>query len=204
MQNMLQILDFLGVAVFAVSGAIAASRLKLDVFAFVVFATFTGIGGGTLRDLVLDTPVFWVHDQSYLVVCLLVGVAMWFLAHIGEKWGKPLRWADAVGLACYCVMGAAKTLSLTGQPVVAILLGVATACFGGVIRDTIAGQPSAIVKSEIYLTAAFVGAAGYVALRYAGLSSWPAAGVGAALAFILRGGSIQFGWTLPGYRAPEA
>ena len=199
---MLQSLDFLGVAVFAVSGGIAASRLKLDILAFIVFATFTGIGGGTLRDLLLGVPVFWVLDQTYLIVCLAVGVAMWFLSHYAEAWGKPLRWADAVGLACYSVMGAAKTLTIIDQPVVAVLLGVATASFGGVIRDIIAGEPSAIVKSEIYLTAALVGATSFVVLAMLGIPPWPAAIAGGAAAFILRGGSIQFGWSLPGYKAP--
>lgn len=203
MLSMLQIFDFLGVAVFAISGGIVASRLKLDILAFMVFATFTGIGGGTLRDLLLGVPVFWIVDQTYLVVCFAVGVAMWFLAHIGESWGKPLRWADAVGLACYCVMGAAKTMGVVDQPVVAVLMGVATATFGGVLRDTIAGQPSAIVKSEIYLTAALVGSTGFVVLTMLGVPAWPAAIAGAAAAFIIRGGSIQFGWSLPGYKAPE-
>lgn len=200
---MFQILDFLGVAVFAVSGGIAASRLKLDILAFMVFATFTGIGGGTLRDLLLDVPVFWVVDQTYLVVCFAVGVAMWFLAHHGEAWGKPLRWADAVGIACYSVMGAAKTMGIVDEPVVAVLMGVATATFGGVLRDTIAGQPSAIVKPEIYLTAALVGSASFVILAMLGVPPWPAAIAGGAAAFILRGGSIQFGWSLPGYKAPD-
>ncbi len=199
---MLQILDFVGVAVFAISGGIAASRLKLDILAFILFATFTGIGGGTLRDLLLGAPVFWVVDQTYLIVCLGVGVATWYLAHLGEAWGKPLRWADAIGLACYCVMGAAKTMALTGQPVVAIFMGVATASFGGVIRDTIAGQPSAIVKSELYLTAAFVGASCFVGLVTAGAPPWSAAAVGALAALVLRGGSIQYDWSLPGYKAP--
>lgn len=203
MPTMLQILDLLGVAVFAISGAIAASRLKLDILAFTLFAAFTGIGGGTLRDLLLGVPVFWVVDQTYLVVCFATGVAMWFLAPYAEAWGKPLRWADAVGLACYCVMGAAKTMAAVDRPVVAILMGVATATFGGVLRDTIAGQPSAIVLPEIYLTAAFVGSVVFVLCVVAGLPAWPAAIAGGCAAFILRGGAIQYGWSLPGYKAPR-
>lgn len=202
--SMFQILDFLGVAVFAISGGIVASRLKLDILAFVVFATFTGIGGGTLRDLLLGVPVFWVVDQAYLVVCAIAGVATWFLAHYGEAVGKPLRWADSVGLACYCVMGAAKTLTVVDRPVVAVLMGVATATFGGVLRDTIAGQPSAIVKSEIYLTAAFAGAIVFVAMAQFGLPGWPAAIAGGLIAFALRAGAIQKGWSLPGYSAPDS
>ncbi|MBA5776994.1 trimeric intracellular cation channel family protein [Stappia sp. F7233] len=200
---MLLILDFLGVAIFAITGAIVASRLKLDIIAFLFFATFTGIGGGTARDLLLGVPVFWVEDQTYLIVCLLVGAAMWFAAPLFESWGKPLRWADAVGISAYSVMGAAKTLSQGDVAVVAVLMGVATATFGGIIRDTIAGQPSALVKSEIYLTAAFAGAAGYVCLTLLGVGNWPAAIAGGAFAFALRAGAIQYGWSLPGYRPPD-
>ncbi|MXN66743.1 trimeric intracellular cation channel family protein [Stappia sp. GBMRC 2046] len=198
---MLQFFDFLGVAVFAMTGAIVASRLKLDVLAFVFFASFTGVGGGTLRDLLLGVPVFWVEDQTYLIVCVAVGVTIWFAAGWIEKLGKPLRWADAVGISAYCVMGAAKTLSIGDVPVVAVMMGIATATFGGIIRDTIAGQPTAIAKSEIYLTAAFAGAAVYVCLNAAGVPQWPAAIAGFATAMVLRGGAIQFGWQLPPYGA---
>ncbi|NRG16466.1 trimeric intracellular cation channel family protein [Rhizobiales bacterium] len=196
---MLQVFDFLGVAVFAVTGAIVASRLKLDILAFVFFASFTGIGGGTLRDLLLGVPIFWVEDQTYLIVCIAVGIAIWFSADRIEKLGKPLRWADAVGISAYCVMGAAKTLSAGDVPVVAVMMGITTATFGGIIRDTIAGQPTAIARSEIYLTAAFAGATVYVCLNAAGIPQWPAAIAGFATAVVLRGGAIQFGWQLPAY-----
>ncbi|WP_321334983.1 trimeric intracellular cation channel family protein [Breoghania sp.] len=202
MVHFLQILDFIGVAVFAISGGIVASRLKLDILAFVLLATFTGIGGGTLRDLLLGVPVFWVINQTYLLVCVIAGVATWFMAHLGEALGKPLRWADAVGIACYSVMGAAKTLTVVDRPVVAILMGVATAAFGGVIRDTVAHQPSAIIKGEIYLTAAFAGAFSYVAFVALHMPPRPAIVIAVLAAFILRAGAIQFGWSLPGYRAP--
>ncbi|MEI2385419.1 trimeric intracellular cation channel family protein [Breoghania sp. JC706] len=202
MANLLQILDFIGVAVFAVSGGIVASRLKLDILAFVLLATFTGIGGGTLRDLLLGVPVFWVGDQTYLVVCVVSGIATWFMAHLGEALGKPLRWADAVGMASYSVMGAAKTLTVIDRPAVAVLMGVATAAFGSVIRDTIASQPSVIVNREIYLTAAFAGAFSYVVMVEFSVPPWPAAAVGGLIAFVLRAGAIQYGWSLPGYRAP--
>ncbi|WP_417768030.1 trimeric intracellular cation channel family protein [Stappia sp.] len=200
---MLQILDFLGVAVFAITGTIVASRLRLDCLAFVFFSVFTGVGGGTLRDLLLDAPVFWVENQIYLVVCIAIGGAMWFLAPFVEKLSKPLRWADALGLAAYSVMGAAKTLSLGHPSIVAVLMGVATATFGGIIRDTIAGQPSALVKPEIYLTSAFAGAGVYVGLWVLGTPAWPAALGGVCAALLLRGGAIMRGWCLPPYRPPE-
>ena len=128
---------------------------------------------------------------------------MWFAAAWVEKVDRPLRWADSVGVASYSVMGAAKTLSLGYPPVVAVLMGVATATFGGIIRDTIAGQPSALLKPEIYLTAAFAGAGVYVGLAELSVPSWPAALAGAACALILRGGAILKGWSLPPYAPPQ-
>ncbi|NBN80356.1 trimeric intracellular cation channel family protein [Microvirga tunisiensis] len=202
--NFLQILDYLGVAVFAVTGAIVASRKNMDLIAFLFFATMTGIGGGTLRDLILGVPVFWTRSEGYLLVCFTVSVLMWFGAHIVEGWGKPLRWADAVGLAAYCVMGSAKALSVSEMPVVAVLMGVATATFGGILRDVVVGDPSAIVKPELYISAAVIGSTVFVILTILGLSLWPAAIIGAAAAFVLRAGAITRGWTLPSYRPPAA
>lgn len=203
MATMLQILDFLGVAVFAVTGAIVASRLRLDCLAFVFFAVFTGVGGGTLRDLLLDAPVFWVENEIYLVVCISIGALMWFATPMVERMSKPLRWADAMGLAAYSVMGAAKTLALGHPPTVAVLMGVATATFGGIIRDTIADQPSALVNPELYLTPAFVGAGVYVGLFSFGVEAWPAAIAGVVAALVLRGGAIIWGWSLPAYTPPD-
>ncbi|WP_299476286.1 trimeric intracellular cation channel family protein [uncultured Roseibium sp.] len=197
---LLQLLDYLGVAVFAVTGGIVASRKQLDFIALLFFATVTGVGGGTLRDLLLGVPVFWVENETYLLVCLVVSVSVWVLADRIERLGKPLRWADAVGISAYSVMGAAKAMSVGDTVLVAILMGVATATFGGVIRDTIAGEASAIVKPEIYVSAAFAGAGSFVCLSLLGTPQILAAIVAATIALVLRGGAILRGWTLPGYR----
>lgn len=196
---LLQLLDYLGVAVFAVTGGIMASRKQLDFIAFLFFATLTGIGGGTLRDLLLGVPVFWVVNETYLVVCLIVSVLVWFFAHKIKQLNMPLRWADAVGISAYSVMGAAKAISVGDAVLVAVLMGVATATFGGVLRDTIAREPSSIVKSEIYVSAAFAGAGSYVLLTHAGAAPWVAAVLAGSIALVLRGGALLFGWTLPGY-----
>ncbi|PVB61388.1 trimeric intracellular cation channel family protein [Labrenzia sp. 011] len=197
---LLQVLDYLGVAVFAITGGIVASRKQLDFIGFLFFATVTGIGGGTLRDLLLGVPVFWVENETYLLVCLMVSIFLWFAAHWVERLNKPLRWADAIGVSAYCVMGAAKAMSVGDTVLVAILMGVSTATFGGILRDTIAGEPSSLVKPEIYLSAAFAGAGGFVALIHLGLPPAGSAGAAGLLALVLRGGAIELGWTLPGYR----
>ncbi|MBO9420269.1 trimeric intracellular cation channel family protein [Labrenzia sp. R4_2] len=196
---LLQLLDYLGVAVFAVTGGIVASRKQLDFIAFLFFATLTGIGGGTLRDLLLGVPVFWVVNEAYLVVCLIVSVFLWFFAHWIERFNKPLRWADAVGVSAYSVMGAAKALNVGDTLLVAVLMGVSTATFGGVLRDTLAQEPSSIVKPEIYVSAAFAGAGSYVLLAQVGVVPWAAAILAGSVAMLLRGGAILYGWSLPGY-----
>jgi len=117
-----QYLDFLGVAVFAVTGGLVAARLRQDFIAFLFFCAFTGIGGGTLRDTLLDVPVFWIGNESYLYVCLAVSIIMWFFAHKVEAWGRPVRWLDAVGVAAYSVMGAAKALAFNDNAAVAVLV----------------------------------------------------------------------------------
>ncbi|GAB4529531.1 MAG: trimeric intracellular cation channel family protein [Roseibium sp.] len=165
------------------------------------FATLTGIGGGTLRDLLLGVPVFWIANETYLLVCLVISVLVWFFAHLIERLNKPLRWADALGISAYSVMGAAKALAVGDTVLVAILMGVTTATFGGILRDTIAGEPSSIVKSEIYVSAAFAGAGSYVLLVQLGVPQVACAVGAGAVAFLLRGGAIACGWTLPGYKA---
>lgn len=194
-----QILDYIGVAVFALSGAIVASRKGLDGLAFLFFATMTGIGGGTLRDILLGVPVFWTQDDGYLIVCAVMSGVIWIAGPWVERIGKPLRWADAVGLSAYCVMGAAKALAVNESALVAILMGTMTATFGGVLRDIVAGDKSAVLKPEIYVSAALAGAALYVGLRAAEMDSFMAAGLACLFAMILRGGAIVAGWSLPGY-----
>ena len=200
---MLLILDYLGVAVFAATGALAASRRNLDIVAFGFFASVTGIGGGTLRDMMLGRlPVFWVSDPSYIAVCLAVAVLVWFVAERLASRLTILLWADAIGMAGYAVMGAAVALQHGVGYGPAILMGVMTATFGGIIRDVIGGEPSVLLKKEIYVTAALAGAALYVGLTWLGVLLWPAAIAGAATAFVIRGGAIRYGWTLPTHTLP--
>ncbi len=199
--NPLLYLDFAGVAVFAATGALAASRKQLDIIGFLFFAVITGIGGGTLRDLVLgQTPVFWVGQPAYILVSVATAILVFFTAHRLESRYQWLLWLDAVGLAAYAVMGAAKGLAASGSATVAIVMGMLTAAFGGIARDTLAGEPSVLMRPEIYVTAAMVGGAVYTGLTLAGSPLWLAAGCGAAIAFAVRGGALHFGWRIPGYR----
>jgi uncharacterized membrane protein YeiH len=197
----IDLLDYAGVAVFAATGALAASRKQLDIIGFIFLAAVTGIGGGTLRDLILDVPVLWVADPAYILVCALVAVTVFFTAHLFESRYKLLLWLDAIGLSAYCVMGAAKGYAVTGSVTVAIVMGVLTSTFGGILRDMLAGEPSVLMRPEIYVTAALSGAATYTFLAEAGLPVIVATLSGVIVAFIVRGGALKNGWTFKPYRA---
>lgn len=191
-------LDYAGVAVFALTGALAAARGRHDIITFWFFAVVTGVGGGTLRDLLIGAPVFWVGDPAYLGIGLAAAIAVWFLAAYVER-SKALIWLDAVGLAIYAVIGAAKALSFGVNPFVAAAMGVLTATFGGVIRDVLAHQPSVLLKREITITPAIVAASAFVALNAAGVPPLWAGGLGALLGFALRAGAIHYGWAFPSF-----
>lgn len=193
-------LDYAGVAVFALTGALAAARDRQDIITFWFFAVVTGIGGGTLRDLLIGAPLFWIGDATYLGIGLVAAIVVWFAApHIARL--KTLIWLDALGLAAYAVIGAAKALSLGVDPFVAVAMGVLTATFGGVIRDVLAGQPSVLLKREITISAALVSAGGFVALHAAGLPALWAGVAGGLAGFGLRAGAIHYGWALPAFGA---
>lgn len=200
--TLLQFLDYCGVAVFAATGALAASRKQLDIIGFIFLAVLTGVGGGTLRDVILgQTPVFWVTQPGYLTVATVTAVLIYFTAH--RVWSRYLwlLWLDAIGLAAYCVIGAAKGLALGVPPLIAIVTGVMTATFGGILRDMVAGEPSVLLRPEIYVTAALAGASAYVLAVGAGTPGEAAAVGAAVLAFLVRGGALAFGWKFRVYRA---
>ncbi len=194
----LDILDYAGVAVFAATGALSASRKQLDIIGYLFLASVTGIGGGTLRDVILGaTPVFWVDNPIYIVVCCCVGLAVFFSAHLMESRYRLLVWLDAVGLSAYSVMGAAKGLAATGSPIVALVTGMLTATFGGILRDMLAGEPSVLLRPEIYVTAALAGAGVFTAATMLGAPLILASTLGVVTAFAVRGGALKYGWTLP-------
>lgn len=202
LMNPILLLDYAGVAVFAATGALAASRKQLDIIGFLFLAGVTGIGGGTFRDLILDVPVFWIVNHAYVLICAAIALVVFFTAHLVEYRYKLLLWLDAVGLAVYAVLGADKGLDATGSPVVAIVTGMLTATFGGILRDLLAGEPSVLLRPEIYVTAAMTGAATYTLLAdAAGLPEVAAAMIAFAAAFAVRGGALKFGWSFPAYKS---
>ncbi|MBN8528125.1 MAG: trimeric intracellular cation channel family protein [Caulobacterales bacterium] len=197
-ETVLGALDFAGVAVFAATGALAAAREKHDLVTFAFFAAITGVGGGTLRDLLIGVPVFWVQDWRYIAVCLAAAVAVWLLG--ARPWRfRLLLWLDALGLGAYGVMGAAKAEAAGVAPLICIVMGALTACFGGVVRDLLAGQPSILLRREITVSAALLAATLYVVMRAFDLPPWPSAIAAATAGFGLRAGALAWGWSLPSF-----
>jgi uncharacterized membrane protein YeiH len=198
----LHALDYLGVSIFAITGALAAARKRHDVITFVVFSIITGMGGGTLRDLLIGAPVFWVHSGIYLGVCFAAALAVWVAGERPWRYAA-LNWFDAVGLAVYAAVGAAKALTYNVAPGVAVAMGVMTATFGGILRDMFAGEPSVLLRREIYVTAALLSASVYVVLRWWQIDPWICGAAAFVSGFGLRAGAIALHWTLPGFEARD-
>ena len=197
------LLDLAGIAVFALTGALLAAQLRQTFVTMAFFALVTGVGGGSVRDLLIGAPVFWVRDPWVAPVCLGVALAAWFTP---QHWwqGKLLEWADAAGLAAYSVLGTAKALGFGVAPIAAVLMGVVSGCVGGIIRDVLAQRPSILMRPELYVTAAALSAAlcaaGWV-LGIADAATWLVAGLAG---FALRGAAIRWHLALPVYRRCEA
>ncbi len=202
--------EIIGVAVFALSGALMAARKGMDPFGFALLATLTGVGGGTVRDLLIGArPVFWVGDPSDVLVCLIVAELVFALGPRrvavieGGRQGRLLLWADALGLALFAISGTVKALNAGVPALSAIALGTITATFGGIIRDIFAGTTPLVLRQEIYVTAAALGATVMVTLQGLGIDAFFSAAAGFTAAFALRALAILRGWSLPAFPARD-
>ena len=191
-------LDLAGLAVFAASGALAAARARLTLVTVIFFALVTGVGGGTVRDLLIGAPVFWVYDTRAAAVCVTVALLIWVTP---ERWwrGAALDWFDAVGLAAYAVYGAGKALRYGIPPVPAAVMGVIAACVGGIIRDVLANEPSILLRPELYITAAALASTLHVVLVLSGVPFAIAAPIAATAGFVLRAAALRWHLALPAY-----
>ncbi|HEX7035413.1 MAG TPA: trimeric intracellular cation channel family protein [Pseudomonadales bacterium] len=202
--NTVYLIDLLAVFVFALSGALAADRQRMDLFGFVGIALLPALGGGTLRDLIIDAPVFWLSDTVYLLMVLLAALFTFLAANLIHRTGQWLAWADAVGLALFSVIGASKTLALGHGPVIATVMGVITAVAGGMLRDVTCNEVPLILREEVYATAALAGAATCVGLTEAGAPPEAALWIGALIGFAVRGAGLIWHLSLPKRGVPPA
>jgi uncharacterized membrane protein YeiH len=194
-------LDYASVAVFALTGALVASRSQLDIVGFIFIACLTAVGGGTLRDVLLDRPVFWIADPAMLLVATLAAVLVFFAAHRLESRYRAILWLDACALAVAVPAGVAVALGMGfGWPIV-LVAGMVTGCMGGLMRDVVCNEvPLVLKQGELYVTAAFAGALAAVLADLLGGPELALLACGAAT-FVLRAGSLLFGWSLPIYKA---
>lgn len=192
-------LDIAGISVFAASGALLAARKRMDFIGACFFALITATGGGTLRDVLIGAPIFWMRDSTPVILCIIVAIASWA---IPLRWWpeRALEWLDAAGLAAYAVYGASKALLFGVSPMPAAAAGVITACIGGVIRDITAGVPSILMRRELYVTAALLASATFVLLTHLRFAAVSPALLAFATGFALRAAAIRWKLTLPAHR----
>jgi uncharacterized membrane protein YeiH len=189
--NILSLMYF-GDAVFALSGALLAGRKRMDIIGFVLIGTITGIGGGTLRDLLLGRTVWWTQQPLELMLCVVVSLIVFFVIPASVARRRWMNWADALGLAAFAVVGCHIALSVGAPPVVAVFMGMLTATGGGVIRDVLTHEEPMITSGQLYATVALVGAACYAFLNYLGVVEWLSESLAFLSCFLLRAAAIIF------------
>ena len=194
-------LEMLGTAAFAVSGALAASRKRMDIFGFCVLALMPAVGGGTIRDIIIDrVPVFWVSDNRYILVAIIAALVVFFAPHRRPGIRREiLVWADALGLALFAALGTEICLQYDTGPLVAVMLGVTTAVTGGMIRDVICNEIPLILSREIYATAAFAASLAFVAADRLAFSDNASLAIAVVTGLLIRGLAIVYNWSLPSF-----
>lgn len=201
-ETLLIALDYGSVLVFALTGALVASRAQLDPVGFVFMAALTAVGGGTLRDLILARgAVFWVAQPAYVLLAAAAALLVFWTAHLFESRYRLLVWLDSVALAVAVAAGVGVAMEGGFGPVIVIIMGVVTGTFGGLMRDVVGNEvPLVLKQGQLYLTAAFGGAVVAVALAWLGAGRGEALLACAATVWVLRAGSLARGWRLPVYR----
>ena len=194
----INIMSLSAVAVFAVSGALNAARQRMDILGFMLIGTVTGLGGGTLRDLVLGhLPVFWVREPIWISICLIASAVTYFVTPMLASLSRALLWMDAVGLALFAVAGTEVALKFGATPLIAVCMGVMTASFGGIARDFLCRSSLTLMNEELYITTALAGSVVYLILHELDMAANVDLLGGFCTAFILRALAIKFKIKLP-------
>jgi len=190
-------LGALGTAVFAISGALAAMRRELDPFGLVVIALVTAVGGGTLRDIILDVPVFWVTDPTTLYIALIFALITPFWGRLLESRKNVLILADAIGLALFAVTGTEKALSYDADPSVAVAMGVMSAAAGGMIRDILCNEIPLVLKKELYALPAIAGGGCFVLLHSLAIDKMQVIIISCGVTLVIRLVAIKYSISMP-------
>lgn len=198
MQMLLYVMDLFGVAVFAITGSLAAGKKHMDLFGVVVLATVTALGGGTLRDLVLGAhPVFWISAPVYLLIAVATAIITFFLVRFLGLPLKLLSIADAFGLAVFTVLGTQKALDMGISSGIAVVMGIMTGVVGGMVRDVLSGEIPLILRREIYATASLCGAITFCIISCALQNQSLAAIASVIVTLALRLSAIKWKMSLP-------
>jgi len=200
---MLAFLDYGSVLIFALTGALVASRAQLDLVGFAFIACLTAVGGGTVRDLLLDRhPIFWVGQPDYIIIACAAALVVFFTAHLVESRYSWLVWLDSFALSIAVAAGTGAAMELGHPGVIVVLMGITTGCLGGLMRDVVCNEvPLVLKQGELYVSCALAGALTAVLTAQLGLDTLPALGLCALVCWALRAGSLVFGWQLPVYKA---
>ncbi len=197
------LLDYASVLIFALTGALVASRAQLDIVGFAFIASLTAVGGGTMRDMMLDRhPIFWMGDPTYILIAVSAAVLIFFTAHLVESRYRWLLWLDSFALAVAVPAGVSAALMMAQPLPIVVLMGVATGCLGGLMRDVVIGEvPLVLRKGELYVSAAFVGSLTAAILDRMDFDTIIILGGCGVVTWALRAGSLAFGWSIPVYKA---
>lgn len=197
--------DLMGIAVFAISGTLAAWRKQMDGFGVLVLASVTAIGGGTLRDVILDVPVVWINDNSYFIA--IFSAALLTILLLRKRLTIPnntLQFFDAIGLAFFVIMGTQKALDLGTSNLVAVMMGTMSAVAGGMIRDVLCRDIPMVFRGELYAVTCIVGGVVYILALHAGASTLLAMVLGMISLFSLRLAAIKWQLTIPVFGKHQA
>ncbi|AEI95376.1 MULTISPECIES: trimeric intracellular cation channel family protein [Roseobacter] len=196
-------LDYASVFIFALTGGLAASRQQLDIVGFAFIACLTAVGGGTLRDLLLNRDtIFWIAQPTYIGVACAAALVVFVTAHLFESRLKTLIWLDSFALAVAVSAGTGVALALDQPALVVVLMGTITGCMGGLLRDVVLDDvPVVLRQGELYVTAAFAGATVAVLTRPLFAEPLIALALCSGVTWALRAGSLAFGWRLPVYKS---
>ncbi|MCK0150336.1 trimeric intracellular cation channel family protein [Marivita sp. S6314] len=201
--TLIALLDHAAVLVFALTGALVASRAQLDIIGFAFLAILTGVGGGTVRDVILDrNPVFWLSNPTYLGIALGAAFIVFFTAHLIESRYRVMLWLDAAALAFAVAAGARIAANLDQSLTIIVVMGTLTGCLGGLMRDVVANEvPLVLKQGELYVTCAVAGAAVVAVAPLLGANQLITVLISGGATFALRAGSIALGWKLPVYKS---
>lgn len=194
------VLGLLATATFSITGVLAARTARIDLFGVLVVGVVTAVGGGTLRDLILDVPVFWISDAVYLWIAALVAIMSFFLLGLIHRVFQLLLYLDALGVALFATMAVHKTLALGLGNLHAVVMGVITGIGGGLIRDLLTGRPTLIMQRDLYATPILLGLVVQIGLiTFSSLDHFAAIVLGGATIFLFRALAIFYHWQMPDF-----